>query len=65
MLDWHEFMAKEHHKELLREAHRQRLIEELRAARGDEPSQLRNHSQKRSLRATRHRGSPCSGPGGF
>ena len=65
MLDWHEFLAKEHQKDLLREAQSRRLTRELRAARWGEHSRLRGHSQKRSLRATRHQGSPCPGPGGF
>jgi hypothetical protein len=34
MLDWHEFMAKEHQEDLLREARERRLIRKLRAARG-------------------------------
>ena len=65
MLDWHEFVAKEHQKELLREAERQCLTRELRAARWDERLRPRNPSQKRSLRATRHQGNPCPGPGGI
>ena len=66
MLNWHEeFVAKEHQKDLLREAQSRRLIRELRAARWGERSRLRDHSQKRSLRATRHQGGPCPGPGGL
>ena len=59
MLDWREFVAKEHQRDLIREAQRQRLIGELRAARRRERSRLRDRFQKESLRAARHRGSPC------
>jgi hypothetical protein len=48
MLDWQKFVAKEHQKELLREAQSQRLIRELRAARQDVPSRLRVHFEKRA-----------------
>ncbi len=65
MLDWHEFVAKEHQEVLLREAQSRHIARELRAARRRERSWLRDLYQKRSLRAARHQDSPCLGPGGL
>ena len=65
MLDWHEFVAKEHQEDVLREAQSRSLTRELRAARKGEHSWLRDLYQKRSLRATRHQDDPCPGPGGL
>ena len=48
MSDWYEFTAKEHQKDVLREAQRRRLIRELQDARREERSRLRDHSQKKT-----------------
>ncbi len=45
MLNRHELMAKEHHRDVLREVERQRLIKELRTAHRKDRSRLRDHSQ--------------------
>ena len=65
MLDWQEFVAKEHQKELLREAQSQRLIRELRAARQDVASRLRVHFEKRAQRETRRQCEACPDTGGI
>ena len=65
MLDWYEFVAKEHQRDLLREARRRHLIQRLQAARWGERSRVRNIAQKGFLRETRHQGDPCPGSGGF
>ncbi len=68
MLDWHEFMAKEHQEDLLREARKRRLIRKLRAARGKERSPFPDDSQEKVLCAGEIRprsSSACAGSGGF
>jgi hypothetical protein len=65
MLDWQEFVAKEHQRELLREAQSQRLIRELRAARQDVPSRLRVHFKKRAQQETRRQCDACPDAGGI
>ena len=49
MLTRLELVAKEHQKDLLREARRRRLVRGLRATRRKERSRLRDHSQKKTL----------------
>jgi hypothetical protein len=68
MLDWHEFMAKEHQEDLLREARERRLIRKLRAARGKEHSPFPDDSQEKAHCAGDMRprsSSACAGSGGF
>ena len=65
MLDWQEFVAKEHQKELLREAQKQRLIRELRAARQDVLSRLRVHFEKKAQQETRRQCDACLDAGGI
>ena len=48
MLGWYELTAKEHQKDLLREAQKRRLIRRLQDARREERSRLRDHSRKKT-----------------
>ena len=65
MLDWHEFVAKEHQKELLREAQCRHLIRELRAVRREGRSRLWAHFEKRAQRETRRQCDACPDTGGI